>query len=132
MDLARGFRDHGPRGVLARASVQAHTIRPALRHYIRACDLRFRQRHLQRLLLHQADFPSGSPASAPLPNTRLGGTLAFTMPDFTRETYWTVAELAQRLRLNEQTLRNWIDQGSLPAVRIGRRVRVLNPDFERR
>jgi excisionase family DNA binding protein len=53
------------------------------------------------------------------------------MPNFTRETYWTVAELAQRLRLNEQTLRNWIDQGSLPAVRIGRRVRVLNSDFER-
>jgi hypothetical protein len=27
-------------------------------------------------------------------------------------------------------LRNWIEQGSLPAVRIGRRVRVLNSDFE--
>ena len=53
------------------------------------------------------------------------------MPDFTRETYWTVAELADRLRLNQQTLRNWIEQGSLPAVRIGRRVRVLNSDFER-
>lgn len=53
------------------------------------------------------------------------------MPDFTRETYWTVAELAERLRLNEQTIRNWIDQGSLPAVRVGRRVRVLNFDFER-
>jgi excisionase family DNA binding protein len=53
------------------------------------------------------------------------------VPDFTRETYWTVAELAQRLRLTQQTLRNWIDQGSLPAVRIGRRVRVLNSDFER-
>lgn len=53
------------------------------------------------------------------------------MPDFTREIYWTVAELADRLRLNEQTIRNWIDQGSLPAVRIGRRVRVLNSDFER-
>ena len=53
------------------------------------------------------------------------------VPDFTRETYWTVAELAERLRLNQQTLRNWIDQGSLPAVRIGRRVRVLNSDFER-
>ena len=42
-----------------------------------------------------------------------------------------MAELAQRLRLNRQTIRNWIDQGSLPAVRIGRRVRVLNSDFER-
>jgi excisionase family DNA binding protein len=53
------------------------------------------------------------------------------VPDFTRETYWTVAELADRLRLNQQTLRNWIDQRSLPAVRIGRRVRVLNSDYER-
>jgi excisionase family DNA binding protein len=53
------------------------------------------------------------------------------VPDFTRETYWTVAELADRLRLNQQTLRNWIEQGSLPAVRVGRRVRVLNSDFER-
>ena len=61
----------------------------------------------------------------------MSDTLAVTVPDFTRETYWTVAELAERLRLNQQTLRNWIDQGSLPAVRIGRRVRVLNSDFER-
>ena len=53
------------------------------------------------------------------------------MPDFTRETYWTVAELAERLRLSQQTLRNWIDRGSLPAVRIGRRVRVVNSYFER-
>ena len=42
-----------------------------------------------------------------------------------------MAELAQRLRLNQQTIRNWIDQGSLPAMRIGRRVRVLNSDLER-
>jgi excisionase family DNA binding protein len=54
-----------------------------------------------------------------------------SMPDSTRETYWTVAELAERLRLNQQTLRNWIEHGSLPAVRVGRRVRVLNSDFER-
>ncbi|MGZ6693852.1 MAG: helix-turn-helix domain-containing protein [Solirubrobacteraceae bacterium] len=28
-------------------------------------------------------------------------------------------------------LKNWIDAGQLPAVRIGRRVRVLGSDFER-
>jgi excisionase family DNA binding protein len=38
--------------------------------------------------------------------------------------YLTVAEVAERLKLNQQTVRNWIDQGSLPAVRVGRRVRV--------
>lgn len=42
----------------------------------------------------------------------------------------TVAEVAGLLKLNQQTIRNWIDAGSLPAVRIGRRVRVLRSDFE--
>ncbi len=35
------------------------------------------------------------------------------------------------LKLNQQTVRNWIDQGSLPAVRVGRRVRILRSDFDR-
>jgi excisionase family DNA binding protein len=35
------------------------------------------------------------------------------------------------LKLNEQTIRNWIDDGKLPAVRVGRRVRVKRGDFER-
>ena len=35
------------------------------------------------------------------------------------------------LKLNQQTVRNWIDQGSLPAVRVGRRVRILRSDFNR-
>jgi hypothetical protein len=30
----------------------------------------------------------------------VSGTVALTPPDFIRETYWTVAELAERLRLN--------------------------------
>lgn len=47
------------------------------------------------------------------------------------ETYLTVAEVAETLRLNQQTVRNWIDQGRLPALRIGRRVRIKRSDFER-
>ena len=43
----------------------------------------------------------------------------------------TVAEVAETLKLNQQTIRNWIDQGSLPAIRIGRRVRIKRSDFER-
>ena len=35
------------------------------------------------------------------------------------------------LKLNPQTVRNWIDQGALPAVRVGRRVRILRSDFDR-
>jgi excisionase family DNA binding protein len=42
-----------------------------------------------------------------------------------------VAEVAATLKLNQQTVRNWIDQGSLPAVRVGRRVRIKRADFER-
>src|SRR5450755_314071 len=45
--------------------------------------------------------------------------------------YLTVKEIAEHLKLNQQTLRNWIDAGSLPAVRIGRRVRVRRVDLER-
>ncbi len=47
------------------------------------------------------------------------------------EPFLTVAEVAETLKLNQQTVRNWIDQGSLPAVRVGRRVRILRSDFER-
>ena len=47
------------------------------------------------------------------------------------ESFLTVAEVAEKLKLNQQTVRNWIDQGSLPAVRVGRRVRILQSDFDR-
>ena len=39
------------------------------------------------------------------------------------ETFLTVAEVAELLKLNPQTVRNWIDQGRLPASRAGRRGR---------
>lgn len=47
------------------------------------------------------------------------------------ESFLTVAEVAELLKLNQQTVRNWIDQGSLPAIRMGRRVRIKRSDFER-
>lgn len=40
------------------------------------------------------------------------------------------AEVAGILKLNPQTVRNWIDQGSLPALRVGRRVRIRREDFQ--
>jgi excisionase family DNA binding protein len=48
-----------------------------------------------------------------------------------KESYLTVAEVAETLKLNQQTVRNWIDQGSLPALRVGRRVRIKRSDFDR-
>lgn len=47
------------------------------------------------------------------------------------DSFLTVAEVAEVLKLNQQTVRNWIDQGSLPALRVGRRVRIRRSDFER-
>jgi excisionase family DNA binding protein len=47
------------------------------------------------------------------------------------EEFLTVAEIADTLKINQQTVRNWIDQGSLPAVRVGnRRVRVTRSDLD--
>ena len=43
----------------------------------------------------------------------------------------TVAEIAEQLKLNPQTVRNWIERNLLPAVRVGpRRVRVLQSDLD--
>jgi excisionase family DNA binding protein len=47
------------------------------------------------------------------------------------ESLLTVAEVAELLRLNQQTVRNWIDAGSLPAIRVGRRVRIKRSDLNR-
>jgi excisionase family DNA binding protein len=47
------------------------------------------------------------------------------------DSFLTVAEVAEKLKLNQQTVRNWIDQGSLPALRVGRRVRIRRSDFDR-
>lgn len=48
-----------------------------------------------------------------------------------RSRFLTVAEVAGILRLNQQTVRNWIDAGKLPAVHVGRRVRIKRSDFDR-
>lgn len=49
------------------------------------------------------------------------------MPD----EFLTVAEVAQLLKLNPQTVRNVIDRGELPAIRVGsRRVRIQRSDLD--
>jgi excisionase family DNA binding protein len=45
--------------------------------------------------------------------------------------FLTVADVATILKLNQQDGPNWIDRGELPAVRVGRRVRIRRSDFER-
>jgi excisionase family DNA binding protein len=46
------------------------------------------------------------------------------------EAFLTVAEVAELLKLNQQTVRNWIDAGTMPAFRVGRRVRILRADLD--
>lgn len=46
--------------------------------------------------------------------------------------FLTVAEIAETLKVNPQTVGNWIDRGELSAVRVGtRRVRVRQSEFDR-
>jgi excisionase family DNA binding protein len=44
--------------------------------------------------------------------------------------FLTVGEIAAELKMNQQTIRNSIDSGYLPAIRVGRRVRVQRSDFD--
>ena len=47
------------------------------------------------------------------------------------ERFLMVAEVAERLRVSRQTVRNWIERGQLAAVRVGtRRVRVREDELE--
>jgi excisionase family DNA binding protein len=59
-------------------------------------------------------------------NTAIDGA---AKPPTSADQLLTVAEIATILRMNQQTIRNWIDAGTLPAIRIGRRVRIRRADF---
>ncbi len=45
--------------------------------------------------------------------------------------FLTVAEIAMMLKLHQQTVRNWIAAGNLPAYRVGRALRVRSSALER-
>jgi excisionase family DNA binding protein len=42
----------------------------------------------------------------------------------------TVPEVAAEFQVTAQTIRNWIDQGILPAVRVGRGYRIRRADVD--
>jgi excisionase family DNA binding protein len=52
-------------------------------------------------------------------------------PPHSAESLLTIDDIARILKLNPQTVRNWIDQGYLRAFRIGRKVRVTRAEFDR-
>ncbi len=43
----------------------------------------------------------------------------------------TVTDLAKDLQLSERTVRRWIASGKLPAIHLGRRVRVDEREYRR-
>jgi excisionase family DNA binding protein len=42
----------------------------------------------------------------------------------------TVPEVAGRFQVTPQTIRNWVDHGTLPAVRVGRAFRIRPEDVD--
>jgi excisionase family DNA binding protein len=46
------------------------------------------------------------------------------------EPFLTVPEVAARLDVTAQTIRNWIERGTLPAYRVGRAFRVRREDVD--
>jgi excisionase family DNA binding protein len=46
-----------------------------------------------------------------------------------REGFWTVAEIAEDVKVVPRTVRRWIDSGELVAHRLGRSVRVSGRDY---
>lgn len=43
----------------------------------------------------------------------------------------TVAQVADELQVTAQTIRNWIEQGVVPALRIGRAYRIRRDDVDK-
>lgn len=52
-------------------------------------------------------------------------------PSPTADSLLTVDDIARILKLNPQTVRNWINEGYLRAIKIGRNVRVPRAEFDR-
>jgi excisionase family DNA binding protein len=47
-----------------------------------------------------------------------------------RDTYQTVKEVADRLKVNEATVRQWIRDGDLRAIDIGKGWRIADSDLD--
>lgn len=64
--------------------------------------------------------------------SRIAATLELlfgSLPGTTRQLL-TVPEVASRFQVTAQTIRNWVDHGTLPAVRVGRAFRIRPEDVD--
>jgi len=48
----------------------------------------------------------------------------------TKRALLTVPQVAEQFQVTPQTIRNWIEHGALPAVRVGRAFRVRREDVD--
>jgi len=44
--------------------------------------------------------------------------------------FYSIQELAKRVGVHENTVRNWIDRGELKAYKMGKVVRIKEEDFK--
>lgn len=44
--------------------------------------------------------------------------------NFLEETYYTIQEIAEKFKVSDRTVRNWIEEGKLEALRFGREFRI--------
>lgn len=51
------------------------------------------------------------------------------LPFPTNATVLTIKEIAEFLRVHKRTVRRWINDGSLPALQLGREYRIDREDF---
>jgi excisionase family DNA binding protein len=52
------------------------------------------------------------------------------MKPMAESTLLTVQQVAAEFQVTAQTVRNWIDQGVLPAIRVGRAFRIARSDVD--
>lgn len=53
-----------------------------------------------------------------------------TMPNHSLPTLFTIQQTADHLNVSTKTLRRWIEAGDLVAHRIGRGLRISEPDLQ--
>ena len=76
---------------------------------------------------------SDTPDVAPLSGTTRSGRIPVqtAAPHHGLTPLWTIAEVADYLRVNEKTIRRWINSQGLPCLRLGGRLRFNGSDILR-
>ena len=60
-----------------------------------------------------------------------GYTALKTQGEHMEPEFYTVEEIAEKLRVKDFTVREWIHRKELPAYRVGREYRIKKEDYEK-